>query len=68
VAWGFKVEFGALAVGTAVQLQPAGDGSITPPLIKWLSSNYSPPQVSKFDDLHDAALSVVAESYRLWLQ
>ena len=26
------------------------------------------PQVSKFDDLHDAALSVVAESYRLWLQ
>jgi hypothetical protein len=25
-------------------------------------------QVSKFDDPHEAALSVVAESYRLWLQ
>ncbi len=32
------------------------------------SSHPPPPQVSKFDDLHDAALSVVAESYRLWLQ
>ena len=27
-----------------------------------------PSQVSKFDDPHEACLSVVAESYRLWLQ
>ncbi len=28
----------------------------------------APAQVSKFDDPHEACLSVVAESYRLWLQ
>lgn len=27
-----------------------------------------PVQVSKFEDPHEACLSVVAESYRLWLQ
>lgn len=27
-----------------------------------------PLQVSKFEDPHEACLSVVAESYRLWLQ
>ncbi|KAI8469911.1 MAG: phosphatase 2C-like domain-containing protein [Monoraphidium minutum] len=54
----------------AVSLMPndafvviASDG-----VFEFLSSQSVVDMVSKFDDLHDAALSVVAESYRLWLQ
>lgn len=37
-------------------------------VFEFLPSQSVVDMVSKFDDLHDAALSVVAESYRLWLQ
>ncbi|GBF88184.1 phosphatase 2C and cyclic nucleotide-binding kinase domain-containing protein [Raphidocelis subcapitata] len=37
-------------------------------VFEFLSSQSVVDMVSKFDDLYEAALSVVAESYRLWLQ